>query len=126
MTPLLLVAVAIAGGLGAAARFALDGAIRSRRTAALPVGTIAINLSGSFVLGLVIGLATAAVLRDPVRAVVGTGFLGGYTTFSAASLETVRLIAGRRPALALANAVAVPLAAVLLAASGLALGRLAG
>lgn len=126
MSPLLLATVAVAGGLGAAARFALDGAIRSRFPGAPPVGTITINLSGSFLLGLVVGLAGAALLPDAARAVAGTGFLGGYTTFSAASLETVRLLQGRRTALALVNGVAVPLAAVLLAAAGLALGALAG
>lgn len=127
MTPLLLAAVAVAGGLGAASRFALDGAVRSRSRSrgALPVGTIAINLSGSLLLGLAAGLAGAAVLPEGVGAIAGTGFLGGYTTFSAASVETVRLAEARRPGLVALNAVAVPVAAVLLAAAGLALGRLA-
>jgi CrcB protein len=122
VSPLLLAAVAAAGGLGAAARFGLDGALRSRFQGALPVGTALINLSGSFVLGLLTGLAAAAVLPDAVQVVAGTGFLGGYTTFSAASVETVRLAAGRRPALTVVNTVVVPLAAVLLAAAGVALG----
>jgi CrcB protein len=122
VTPAILVAVAAAGGLGAATRFALDGVLRSRLRGALPVATILINLSGSLVLGLLTGLTAAAVLPEAVRAVAGTGFLGGYTTFSAASVETVRLAGARRPVLAVVNGVAVPLAAVLLAAAGLLLG----
>jgi CrcB protein len=122
VTPPLLAAVAVAGGLGAATRFALDGLLRSRLRGALPVGTILINLSGSFVLGLLTGLTAAAVLPEALRAVAGTGFLGGYTTFSAASLETVRLAGARRPALAATNGIAVPLVAVLLAGAGLLLG----
>lgn len=126
MSPLLLAAVAVAGGLGAATRFALDGALRSRFSGALPVGTILINLSGSFVLGLLTGLAAAAVLPEEARAIAGTGFLGGFTTFSAASVETVRLATARRGALAVINAVVVPIAAVLLAAGGVALGGALG
>ena len=122
MTPALLAGTAVAGGLGAATRFVLDGVLRTRFRGALPVATILINLSGSFVLGLLTGLAAAALLPDAIRAIAGTGFLGGYTTFSAASIETVRLAGARRPSLAAVNAVAVPLAAVLLAAAGLLLG----
>jgi CrcB protein len=126
MSPLLLAAVAVAGGLGAAARFALDGALRSRLQGALPVGTVLVNLSGSFVLGLLAGLTAAAVLPDAARAVVGTGFLGGYTTFSAASVETERLATARRPVLTVVNTVVVPVAAVLLAGVGVALGDALG
>jgi CrcB protein len=122
MTPLLLAAVAVAGGLGAATRFALDGLIRARLRGALPVATILINCSGSFLLGLLAGLSAAALLPAGLGAIAGTGFLGGYTTFSAASLETVRLVGARRPALAVVNGVGVPLTAVLLAAAGLLLG----
>jgi CrcB protein len=116
--------VAVAGGLGAAARFALDGVVRTRVRGSLPVGTILINLSGSLALGVLTGLVTAAVLPEALRAVAGTGFLGGYTTFSAAALETVRLGEGRRPGLATLNGIVVPVGAVLLAAAGLAVGRL--
>jgi fluoride exporter len=122
VTPSILAAVAVAGGLGAASRFGLDGVLRSRFRGALPVATILINLSGSFVLGLLTGMAAVALLPDAARAVAGTGFLGGYTTFSAASVETVRLVGARRPVLAAVNGVVVPLAAVLLAAAGLLLG----
>ncbi|MBN8882719.1 MAG: fluoride efflux transporter CrcB, partial [Salana multivorans] len=96
MTALSFVALALAGGIGAACRLLLDGVISSRRRGALPWGTIVINVTGSFLLGLVTGLATATVLPETWQLVVGTGFLGGYTTFSTASFETVRLVQERK------------------------------
>jgi CrcB protein len=67
-----------------------------------------------------VGLAAHALLPDAARLVAGTGFLGGYTTFSAASVEGVRLAGAGRTVLGAINAAAVPVAAVLLAAAGLA------
>ncbi len=96
MSPGLFVVVAVAGGAGSVCRLVLDGVIRSRIRSDLPWGTITLNLTGSFVLGVITGLAVDAVVSDSVRMVVGTGFLGGYTTFSTASVETVRLLQQRR------------------------------
>ena len=123
MTPIAFAALALAGGLGAVARFVLDGAVRGRIATAFPVGTVLINLTGSLALGLVAGLATAHAVPDALRAVVGTGFLGGYTTFSTASVETIRLLRIRRPGLAALNAIAVLVAAVLLGTLGLVVGE---
>jgi CrcB protein len=126
MSPGLLALVAVAGGAGAVARFLLDTAVRSRVGSAFPAGTALINLSGSLLLGLIVGVADAGVLPEALRLVTGTGFLGGYTTFSAASAETVALVAARRPLAAVANGLVVPLACTALAAAGLVLGSLAG
>jgi CrcB protein len=125
MTPLVFVALSLAGGVGAVARFMLDGAIRAVRPVALPLGTILINLSGSLLLGLAVGLAGAAVLPDAARLIVGTGFLGGYTTFSASSVETVRLLQERRGGLGLLNSIGLLVGCALLAWVGLGLGSLA-
>ena len=103
MTPLLVLAVAAAGGIGAVARLVLDGLLRSRVAINFPLGTTVINVSGSFLLGLVTGLALAHGLPAEWRAILGTGFLGGYTTFSTASYETVRLAQQRRYRAALVN-----------------------
>ena len=122
MTPALLLALAAAGGLGAVARLVVDGEVRRRLGDALPRGTVLVNLSGSLLLGLVVGLAAAGLLPPAARLVVGTGFLGGYTTFSTAAVEAVRLaLEGRRPAAAL-DAVGQLVAAVLLAGLGWAAG----
>jgi CrcB protein len=88
--------ICIAGGVGAALRLILDGLIRARTTSSYPVGTTVINVTGSFLLGLVTGLATSQLVSHQWQLVVGTGFLGGYTTFSTASFETVRLIEDHR------------------------------
>lgn len=124
MTPLLVLAVAVAGGLGAVARLVLDGVTRSLVRVNFPLGTTVINVTGSFLLGLVTGLALANGLPAEWRAVLGTGFLGGYTTFSTASYETVRLAQQRRYRAALFNGVGMLLLALAAAGLGLWLGQL--
>ena len=124
MTPLAFLVLALAGALGAAILLLLDGVVRSRARGALPIGTILINLSGSFLLGLIAGLTAAAALPEEVHLVVGAGFLGGYTTFSTASFETVRLLQERRRLLAALNGLGVLVAATALAGAGLWLGSL--
>ncbi len=125
MTPLLFAVVAVAGGVGAVARFALDGAIRSRAGTRMPWGTLAINLSGSLLLGLLVGLVGAGVLAGEWQWALGTGFLGGYTTFSTASFETVRMLQERRFGAGLLNGLGQLVAATALAGLGLWLGSLA-
>lgn len=124
MTPLLVLAVAVAGGLGAVARLVLDGVTRSLVRVNFPLGTTVINVTGSFLLGLVTGLALANGLPAEWRAILGTGFLGGYTTFSTASYETVRLAQQRRYRAALFNGVGMLLLALAAAGLGLWLGQL--
>lgn len=71
----LVLALGVAGGLGAVARYVLDGVIRARVRGPVPVGTMAVNISGSLLLGLLTGLVLAAVLPPEWTLVVGTGFL---------------------------------------------------
>lgn len=89
--------LAACGGLGACARFLLDGVINARRAGLWPWGTVLINMSGSFLLGLLTGLVTSHLLSAPWQLIIGTGFLGGYTTFSTASFETVKLLRDGKP-----------------------------
>lgn len=124
MTPLLFVALSLAGGLGAATRLTVDGIVRARFAVPYPVGTTVINVSGSLLLGLVTGLALGQVIAPEWRLVLGTGFLGGYTTFSTASYETVRLLSDGRRWASLANGVGMLVASVAAAALGLWLGGL--
>jgi fluoride exporter len=90
------VIICVAGGVGAALRLMLDGLIRAQIKSTYPVGTTVINLTGSFLLGLLTGLATSQMVPHQWQLIIGTGLLGGYTTFSTASFETVRLIEDRR------------------------------
>lgn len=119
MTVLLL---ALAGGLGAVARFVLDGTVTAARSWRYPVGTTVINLSGSFLLGLLAGLAAGRLLPGSAYLVLGTGFLGGYTTFSTAAYETVRLAEQHRWGAALLHGLGQVVVATALAALGYALG----
>lgn len=124
MTFLTVLLLGLAGGLGAGTRFVVDGLVRSKVRTALPVGTIAINVTGSFLLGLVAGAVIVHAAPVELQVIAGTGFLGGYTTFSTASFETVRLIQSRRTGLALLNGFGTAAAAVGAAAAGLALASL--
>ena len=112
--------ICIAGGIGAALRLVLDGLIRTRIRSTYPVGTTVINVTGSFLLGLLTGLATSHLVTHQWQLVVGTGLLGGYTTFSTASFETVRLIEDRRYIAAAFNAFGMLVACVAASALGFA------
>ena len=118
MTPALLLLLAVAGGGGAGLRFVVDGAVRGAVGARLPWGTALINVSGSFLLGLLTGLVTLG-MPPAVLAVLGTGLLGGFTTFSTASVETVRLLQQRRYAASLGYGLGVLLLSIAAAALGL-------
>ena len=124
MTPLIFALLAVAGGLGAAARLVLDGLVRSRIQTAFPVGTALINVTGSLLLGFVTGLALSHALPEEWHLVLGTGFLGGYTTFSTASFETVRLLQAARYRAAVGNGLGTLVGAAAAAALGLWLGSL--
>lgn len=118
MTPIW---VALAGGLGAAARFTLDGALTSRSRRTLPAATLIINVLGSFLLGLVTG-RVADGAAPTLQLIAGVGFLGGFTTFSTASVELVRLARAGRPVAAAGLAVAMLALSLAAAVAGLALG----
>ncbi len=120
MNGLMLLAVAAGGGVGAAGRFLLDGLINTGRQFRLPVGTLTINITGSLLLGIIVGAATH--LGALPVAVLGTGVMGGYTTFSTASVETVRLVRGGRINAAAANGLGMLIISVAAAAAGITLG----
>lgn len=138
MSPAAWAVMALAGGAGAVCRYLVDGRVtaavarrRSRRTAAgrrsaleaMPVGTIVVNLTACFALGLLTGWAGRAPAWVP--GVLGTGFLGGYSTFSTACVETARLLlddAGPLRLATLAHLAAMTAGTLAAAALGLWLG----
>jgi CrcB protein len=95
LTPAALLLVAIGGAIGSAARFAISVLALHALGAAFPWGTLAVNIIGS----AAIGVAAGSGMEGQLRLLVVTGFLGGFTTFSAFSLETATLFE-RSPALA--------------------------
>jgi len=85
--------IAAGGAVGSVARYALGAAVQQRAGGVLPWGTLLINVTGSLLLGFVMQyFSESAALSSETRALLTTGFLGGYTTFSAFSYETVRLL----------------------------------
>ena len=121
----MILLVALAGGVGAALRFVVDGLVARRNRTGLPLGTVVINVTGSFLLGLMTALALDHTGLAELKAVIGTGLLGGYTTFSTASVEAVTLARrdGPRAAVVAAlHATAMLLAGMAAAALGLWLG----
>lgn len=120
MTTLVFVAVAAAGGVGAALRFLLDTAVRRATGERFPWGILVVNLSGAFALGILSMLPS----DEAGRWIVGTGLLGGYTTFSAVAVTTALLAEEGRSATATTYAAVSFAGSVLAAAAGLGLGSL--
>ena len=118
MTVWTWIAVALVGGVGAIARFIVDGEVGRRRGGAFPYGTLAVNLSGSFLLGLVTGLS----LSTDGLLIAGTATIGSYTTFSTWMFETDRLAEGGALGAAAVNLVASVVLGVALAALGRTVG----
>ncbi|CAN5437518.1 hypothetical protein BH11ACT1_BH11ACT1_00720 [soil metagenome] len=113
-----LLLVALLGGLGAATRFVVDGLIRGRWSQVFPLATVLINVSGSALLGLLAGALAYHSLPTTVYLVAAVGFCGGYTTFSTAMVETVRLAQSGDYRRAAANALGTLVLAVAAAALG--------
>lgn len=87
-----LLGLAIGGGLGALARYQIEGVIAPRQNSPFPLSTLIVNVTGSLLLGLVVGLVLSDRLPNIWLIWAGTGFLGAFTTFSTFTYETVRLI----------------------------------
>ena len=117
---ILALGVGLGAAFGAVARYLLDRAVTRRNAPVFPLGTWVINISGSFVLGLLTGLAAHHGLPSQVVVVVGTGVCGGYTTFSTFSFESVRLMEDGAVLVSVGNVVGSIAAG--LAAAGLGLG----
>lgn len=83
--------VVIGGALGAIARYWLDGLIQDHTHGAMPVGTLVVNVSGSLVLGVLVGLHLNYGLPATIELAAGLGFCGAFTTFSSLMYETTRL-----------------------------------
>jgi CrcB protein len=112
------VGVGLLGGIGALARFMLDGAVSERVGSQLPLGTFAVNVSGSLILGLLAG----GIISHDALLLSGVALIGSYTTFSTWMLESHRLAEqGRRRAVALNLGVSV-----VVGVGAVALGRVIG
>jgi CrcB protein len=116
--------VGLVGAGGAVTRYLVDGMVQDRTSGVFPFGTLAVNVAGSFILGLITGLLWYHHLPVRAETIVGTGFCGALTTWSAASWETVRLVEDGDYRQAAANAFGGIAAAVAAGALGIAVAAI--
>ena len=121
----ILIGIALAGALGAVARYGVDEAI-GRHESLFPWGIFVVNITGAFLIGFAVE-ALEPRFEDQawVRTAVVTGFLGAYTTFSTLSLDTYRLLDAGQIGQALANSLGSLAAGLIAVWLGLKLGRIA-
>ncbi|HAM00605.1 MAG TPA: fluoride efflux transporter CrcB [Acidimicrobiaceae bacterium] len=116
--------VGVAGFFGAMSRYWLDGWVTRLAGGGFPWGTLAVNISGCFVIGLLTTVLTERILPHPtVRVAVTVGFVGAYTTFSTFAYESLRQIQDGALGLAVANVVGSVVIGVAAAWLGVVAGR---
>lgn len=86
------IVVGLAGALGAGTRYLLGYIIAERVSSQIPFGTLLINVTGAFAIGLLFALASQKLLSPALQTILATGFLGGYTTFSTLCWEGTQLV----------------------------------
>jgi len=119
-----LVLIGLGGAAGAVTRYLVDSWVAQRTAAAFPWGTLVVNVSGSFILGILFALAVERdILPAQSRLPLMVGFIGAYTTFSTLMLESWRLVDGGAIGLALANIVGSAVLGLTAVVVGLAVGR---
>lgn len=116
--------VAIGGALGAGSRYLIGGWIQTQFGSLFPWGTFIVNVSGSLLIGIVIGFADKGILSTNARLFLTTGILGGYTTFSTFSFETMSLFISGGKGMALLNTVGQTFIGLIAAYTGFVLIRL--
>ena len=107
--------IALGGAVGSVARYLLGGVVQRAAGLAFPIGTLAVNVTGSFVAGFLLRYFMNVQTHPTLRAALIVGFCGGFTTFSAFTTETLGLFEGgeyARAALYVAASVALSLMAV--------------
>jgi len=125
--PVPVILVALGGAFGAAARYLVDGWISDRTGGQFPWGTLAINASGAFALGVLFALSVEReFLPAWIRGPVMIGFIGAYTTFSTLMLEAWRLWEDGASSLALADLAGSTILGVVAVVAGLSVGRAIG
>ena len=113
--------VAAAGAVGAPLRYVVDTLVSNRVAAVFPYGTLVVNVSGSFVLGMITGLVVDHGFGGTGPLVLGTGLVGSYTTFSTFALETRSLVEAGETTSAARNLATSVLCGTAAAAAGWAL-----
>ena len=116
--------IALFGAVGTLARYALQGVIQQRSGGIFPWGTLAVNLTGCFFLGLIAQFTLNRLVISPDwRVAIAVGFFGGYTTFSSFGWETAKMMESGEWARASAYVGASVVAGLLLSAAGIRLAN---
>lgn len=118
--------VALGGAAGAAARYLVSNWMTARLGTDFPWGTFFANMSGSFLIGVVLVLAEIGNFPAEVRLLVAVGVLGGYTTFSSFSYESLQLVTGGAVLAAFLNMVGQLALGLVFVYLGVAVGRFLG
>ena len=115
--------VALGAAVGAPLRYLVDRAVQRRHDSVFPWGTFAVNVTGSFILGVLVRGASAGAVPGSLVALLGTGLCGALTTYSTFGYETVRLLEDRARSYAVLNAAASVVAGLGAAFCGIALAE---
>jgi len=118
-----LVLIVIGGAIGTIARYGLSGMVYRFVDSSFPYGTLAVNLGGSFLIGFIWGIFESEIIPPPIRNFIFIGLLGGFTTFSSYSLETINLLREGETKLALLNVLSNNIFGILLVFVGLLLAK---
>jgi CrcB protein len=119
-----LILIGLGGFAGAVTRYLVDGLVSDRTGGSFPWGTLVVNLTGSFILGMLFSLTTErAILPPEIRGPVLIGFIGAYTTFSTWMLESWRLAESGALVLAAANIAGSTALGIFAIVAGLTIGR---
>ncbi|MGB3681340.1 MAG: fluoride efflux transporter CrcB [Rubrobacteraceae bacterium] len=121
-----LLYVALGGALGASARYLVGAWLGAWLGPGFPWGTLFANMSGSFLIGVVLVLVDGGTLPEGARPLLAVGLLGGYTTFSSFSHESLRLLADTGAFLALMNLFGQVFLGLVFVYLGIVVGRLLG
>jgi fluoride exporter len=113
-----LLLILLGGGIGAVLRYGVSSLVYQYSSPTFPLGTLVVNLTGSFVIGVLGGLFERAIVPPDLRTFLQVGVLGGYTTFSSFGLETTQLLRDGEGLLALANVLASNIGGLLLVIAG--------
>lgn len=113
-----IVLIILGGGIGSLARYSVSGWVHGKYAGVFPLGTLTVNLVGSFLIGVLWALFESATMSPALRVFLFIGILGGFTTFSTYSLETLSLVRDGEVRTALLNILVNNVGGILLAFAG--------
>ena len=121
---MLYLMIALGGSAGALSRFIVSAFINNLASASFPLGTLFLNLTGSFIIGFLFQVYQSVLVSDEIKMFLTVGFLGSYTTFSTYSLETLNMLLAHEYKSAAVNILASNILAVAMSLLGMIAARI--